>query len=239
VQDTPSLTEPFASPYLRARAIVGGLAHERPRSFEAARDRVLLTLLALNLMLLAFFVVLNSSASFDKARLKAVSASLLSASARNEQTVAAENTQRAVFATLRTAVADAFAAFLPANQIPVEHPSTDRVEVDVPADAFFESEVSPELRGVLDRVASIIAVPPPGYSAELYIRGSSGDGAENNLAALAQELVRRGVTPTQLSIGFLNPGEASEPILRFTFLLLDANNTGIARVLSDTKGAAK
>lgn len=239
MQDTPSLTEPFASPYLRARAIVGGLAHERPRSFEAARDRVLLTLLALNLMLLAFFVVLNSSASFDKARLKAVSESLLSSTVRNERAAAAENSQRVVFATLRTAVADAFAAFLPANQIPVEHPNTDRVEVDVPADAFFESDMSPELRGVLDRVAAIVAVPPTGYTAELYIRGSSGDGAENNLAALAQGLVRRGVAPTQLSIGFLNPGEASAPILRFTFLLLDADDTGIARVLSAAKGAAR
>ena len=239
MQDTPSLTEPFASPYLRARAIVGGLAHERPRSFEAARDRVLLTLLALNLMLLAFFVVLNSSASFDKARLKAVSESLLSSTVRNERAAAAENSQRVVFATLRTAVADAFAAFLPANQIPVEHPNTDRVEVDVPADAFFENDMSPELRGVLDRVAAIVAVPPTGYTAELYIRGSSGDGAENNLAALAQGLVRRGVAPTQLSIGFLNPGEASAPILRFTFLLLDADDTGIARVLSAAKGAAR
>ena len=239
MQETPTLTENFSSPHLRARAIVGGLAHERPRSFEVARDRVLLTLLALNLMLLAFFVALNSSASFDKARMKAVGESLLSSSAREEQTAVAENTQRVAFATLRTAVADAFAAFLPPNQIPVEHPNTDRVEVDVPAEAFLEGDTSPELRGVFDRVAAIVAVPPPGYAAELFIRGSSGDGAENNLATLAQALVRRGMAPTQLSIGFLNPGEASEPILRFTFVLLAANDTGIARVLSDTKGAAR
>jgi hypothetical protein len=239
VRETPSLIENFNSPYLRARAIVGGLAHERPSSYAEARDRVLLTLLALNLMLLAFFAALNSSATFDKARLKAVGTSLLSSAAREEQAAAAENTQRVAFATLRTAVADAFAAFLPANQIPVEHPNTDRVEVDVPAQAFLESEISPELRVVLDRVAAIIAVPPPGYAAELYIRGSSEDGVENRLATLAQDIVRRGVTPTQLSIGFLNPGEASEPILRFTFVLLAANDTGIARVLSDAKGAGR
>ncbi len=239
MNNTPSLTENFSSPYLRARAIVGGLAHEQPRSFEVARDRVMLTLLALNLMLLAFFVVLNSTASFDKARLKAVSNSLQSASARNEREAAAENTQRLVFATLRTAVADAFAAFLPANQIPVEHPNTDRVEVDVPAQVFFDRDTSPELRAVLDRVAAIVAVPPQGYTAELFIRGSTGEGAETNLATLAHELVGRGIAPTQMSIGFLNPGEATDPILRFTFLLLAANDAGIARVLSEPKGAAR
>ena len=37
-------------------------------SLEANRDRILLTLVALDLMLMAFFVVMNSTATFDGKR---------------------------------------------------------------------------------------------------------------------------------------------------------------------------
>ena len=64
----------FALPQLTDQAT----AHAR---FAASRDRILLTLLALNLMLMAFFVVLNSAAKIDHRKASVATQSLQAASA--------------------------------------------------------------------------------------------------------------------------------------------------------------
>ena len=59
----------FALPQLNDRAV------EQAR-FAASRDRILLTLLALNLMLMAFFVVLTSVAKIDHRKVSAATQSM-------------------------------------------------------------------------------------------------------------------------------------------------------------------
>jgi hypothetical protein len=230
---TPNLTESLNAPLLRARAIVGGLAHEQAQPYAIARDRILLTLLALNLMLVAFFVVMNASATFDKSRTRAVVDSM-STLTREEPAAAGRGIAMISF---RMAVADIFAAFFPANQIPSESRSSDRVEVNVPVAAFFGDDGAfQEPAALLARIAGVIAAPPSGYRAELFIRGSSDRLTSDQLAALAQALVGRGTDQTQLSVGVLEPG--AEPTnLRFTFLLMDADDLGVARFISGPRGA--
>jgi hypothetical protein len=232
----PNLTESLNAPLMRARAIVGGLAHEQAQPYAIARDRILLTLLALNLMLVAFFVVMNASASFDKSRTRAAADSMASVT-RTETVVPVDAGRGIAMISFRTAVADIFAAFFPANQIPSESRSSDRVEVNVPVTAFFGDDGTfQEPVALLERIAGVIGAPPSGYRAELFIRGASERLTSDQLAALAQALVQRGAEPPQLSVGVLEPG-ADAANLRFTFLLMDADDLGVARFISVARGA--
>ena len=92
-------------------------APENPEhSFEANRERVLITLLALDLMLMAFFVVMNSAASFDTKRSAAVAHGLARAEAKieapkTETLVTGTAARVAASAQLRAAVTDVFDAF--------------------------------------------------------------------------------------------------------------------------------
>ena len=220
---------------------------------ESAADRILLTLLALGLMLLAFFVVLTSTATFDQRRMRDVAQSVQATFVPSkekeqvkEEVAALDAVLVAAVSVLRTAVFEIFAGILPpddATLLAKGRVDPDRVEVDVPMSAFFadaESVLFP--LPVLDKLVAVLNAPPAGYRMELVVRaaGQSADGTidQARLAALADGLVRRGLATTALSVGTLQNGrDAGARILRFTFLLLNTEDDLAAVRLATAKAA--
>jgi hypothetical protein len=209
---------------------------------EAAGDRVLLTLLALGLMLLAFFVVLTSMSTLDQRRIRDVAQSVQVSFARphkedgdSGQASMNDSAQRAAVVVLRAAVADIFAGILPRDMTAAseksDRVSQDRVEVDVPTSVFFaENEATLYPLPLLDKLVAVLSSPPAGYRMELVVRAASqtnGGVEQERLAALAVNLVQRGLAPTALSVGTLQDAKIAQGLvsrLRFTFLLLDADD---------------
>lgn len=79
---------------------------------EDGSDRILITLLALNLILLAFFVVLNAASSFDAERVRAVAASARTSLFFDfeERERAEQVSYRGALSGFRDSIADQFAA---------------------------------------------------------------------------------------------------------------------------------
>jgi len=210
-------------------------------------ERILITLLALNLILLAFFVVLNAASSFDAERVRAVAASARTSLFFDfdERARAEILSHRGALSGFRDSIADQFASVLPSDQGAANflgvRVGSDRVEVDVPATVFFRSDGTLYAPlPTLDGLATVMSSPPGGYRAELAIRGSRSstpsDTAVNRIAVLADSLVSRGVSATVLSAGLLSrAGLSAEaagdvPTLRFSFFLqnIDDNESHVS-----------
>jgi hypothetical protein len=209
---------------------------------ESAGDRILLTLLALGLMLLAFFVVLTTAGKLDERRIRDVAKSVQMSFER-----ASENTgtsrvpsegaasQRAGVAALRAAVANIFADVINSDQTiatdTTSRPNADRVEVDVPLALFFDGQGALNPLPLLDRIVAVMGVAPPGYRMELFARATVARGemahVQTQLAQLADGLVQRGLGPTMLSVGAQQAGEIGPGYigtLRFSFLMLESGD---------------
>lgn len=216
---------------------------------DSAADRILLTLLALSLMLLAFFVVLTSSASFDQRRMREVVHSVQKTfvppqkSGEETQDVPADAALATAVGALRVAVSDIFSGLLPRDPVLAssgkKRPDPDRVEIDVPMAVFFaDKEAVLFPLPVLDKIVAVLSAPPAGYRMELVVRaaGKTADPAleQARVAALADGLVHRGLAATALSVGTLqNTPETGARSLRFTFLLLNADDDlAAARILT-------
>lgn len=156
-------------------------------SDERSPDGILITLLALNLILLAFFVVLNATSSFDAERVRAVAASarsnLFFDIDEREQVEAVS--YRGALSNFRDSIADQFAPVLSPETGSVVRADIrmgdDRVEVDVPVTVFFRSDgtlYSP--LPTLDGLAAVIGTPPAGYRAELAVRVSASAKKSNS-----------------------------------------------------------
>ena len=203
-------------------------AFDSGQSFEANRDRILITLLALDLMLMAFFVVLNSAATFDSTRGAEVARSMPTAPTPSNATpeenaplpadaAGVGTTVRvAAAAELRAAVVDVFENFLPAGTGASADPDNGRVDVDLPAEYVRADELPP---AVVAGLARVMENPPAGYRTELVVRAREEPGGFTRLAGLARDLVGHGVAANALSVGM--QAGASSPGLRFTFLLLE------------------
>jgi septum formation topological specificity factor MinE len=183
----------------------GNAAQDQAR-FAASRDRILLTLLALNLMLMAFFVVLNSTAKIDHRKANTATQSLQAAVA--EQRPHSDQIPRSqAVEDLRTRIAAVFATYLAdANDV---HADDARVDVTLPSVASLPEPV-------LSGIARLVTVPPAGYRIELLVQGVRVE--DDVLATIANDLVGHGVNVEALAIG-THGGDA--PGLRFTFMLLD------------------
>jgi hypothetical protein len=193
----------FAFPQLNDRAV------DQAR-FAASRDRILLTLLALNLMLVAFFVVLNSAAKIDHRKAsvatQSLQASIAPAPAPATSATDARVSRSDAVDDVRNRVAAVFAPFI--ADASAVHASEDRIDVDVPPATLSQD--------VLSGIARVVAAPPAGYRVELLVQGARTD--DDTLAALAAALVGEGSDPSALAIGTRSADVAG---LRFTFLLLD------------------
>jgi len=218
-------------------------------SSDSAGDRILLTLLALSLMLLAFFVVLTSAGTLDRTRARDVVLSVQATFERpRDETVvqdtAIDGAHRAAVGILRAALASIFAdviASSPSSPAPMDaegrrRVDPDRVEIDVPMAVFFNTEAA-ELNPLplLDNIVAVVATPPSGYRMELVVHASvapsKGETARARISTLADGLAQRGLSPTMLSVGILEDANASEQsagAVRFTFLLLDGENDHVA-----------
>jgi hypothetical protein len=223
-----------------------------PAHTESAADRILLTLLALGLMLLAFFAVLTSTATFDQRRMRDVVVSLQTAfvPARKEEKkveapVVDDGALRAAVSALRAAVTDIFVGVLPVdNSAPSKTTMMpDRVELDVAMPVFFaENEAVLYPLPVLDKLVALLNAPPAGYRMELVVR-AAGETPDVELdrariAALADGLVRRGLPLSALSVGVLqDTANTNARALRFTFLLLETDDDLAAvRMMNAGKG---
>ncbi|MHB1205221.1 MAG: hypothetical protein ACYCZX_06615 [Rhodospirillaceae bacterium] len=220
-------------------------ASDSGQGFEANRDRILLTLLALDLMLMAFFVVMNSTATFDDKRGAEIASSMPAAppsvnSTPEEKTPAPTdaagvatpgmgiNVRVAAAAELRAAVVDVFDSFLPAGTGAAADSDNGRVDVDLPAQYVRADELPP---AVVAGLAHVMENPPAGYRTELVVRAQEEPGGFTHLAHLARDLVGRGVAANALSVGMLTG--TSSPGLHFTFLLLEpGEESRAARVLA-------
>jgi hypothetical protein len=222
-----STTTALLSPVLPAEAAPAGEVSRH----AASRDRVLFTLLALDLMLMAFFVVLNASATFDRTRGAAVARTFQPRAVPSDAApVAADDdpVRAGDVAMLRAAVAEVFAPFIAAGGVMTN--ADDRVEVDVAATVVDGGDQLPAL---LDGLAHIMADPTGSLHTQLIVRMQAPTGdplMHARVAGLANAIVARGVQPTALAIGTI-AGAAGEPArLRFTFFVLAANASAVARV---------
>lgn len=216
---------------------------------DAGADRIMLTLLALGLMLLAFFVVLTSTATFDQRRMRDVVMSVQTvfvparAEGKDERTVIDDGVLRAAVGALRVAVSEIFVGILPVdNSVPSKTAMTpDRVEIDVPMAIFFAADEAVLYPlPILGKLVALINAPPAGYRMELVVRaaGETTDAAleQARIAALADGLVRRGLPMPALSVGVLQGANTGERSLRFTFLLLETDDDLAAVRLMSGKG---
>jgi hypothetical protein len=145
---------------------------------------------------------------------------------------AAGATRRAALANLRNVVADTFAPFVSPNQLPSENLADDRIDVSVPALGLFAGEGQLIASApLLDSIASIVRAAPEGYRTELLVLGSAAQRGSGGLAALADGLVQRGLVPTQLYVGAAPESKSGEGTIALTFLLLEADESGIARLV--------
>lgn len=205
---------------------------------EANRDRVMITLLALNFLLMAFFAVMTAIAGETRTTIVApvsagTSTPANTASAEANARMLEDERRRAVD-LLRASVAQVFAPVIAAEDTwrvrRVELIGNDRVDIEVPFALFASPQYLAEGDAILAGIAGVLDPGLRGYRAELALRASH---SQTDVALLAQRLIAHGLAPAALSVGILKPvgGQTDgEAMLRFSFLLLDDNSDIIVRL---------
>jgi hypothetical protein len=252
VDKTTFKAVPFATPTPQGAGPVSARLAMPASTSENPADRILLTFLALGLMLLAFFVVLTASATFDQRRMREVVQSVQTVfvapreTATPVQNVPVDAALEAAVSTLRANVSDIFSGMVPRDTTPPSpgksSANPDRVEIDVPMPLFFAADEAVLYPlPVLDSIVAVLGTPLAGYRMELVVRAAGDtldpalDGAR--IAALADGLVRRGLASTALSVGTLqNASDNGVRALRFTFLLLTDDDDHAAVRMMTGKG---
>ncbi len=208
---------------------------------EANRDRVLITLLALNFLLMAFFAVMTSIASETRATVVAPAAKSeaksTSSSAAADSVAQArmlEEERRRAVDLLRASVAQVFAPVFAIDELWRARTNirigADRVDIEVPFALFADPNNIAEGDAILAGIAGVVDSGVRGYRTELALRASH---VETDVSLLAQRLITHGLSPAALSVGLLKPagGQTSgEAMLRFTFLLLEDRDDIIVRL---------
>jgi GGDEF domain-containing protein len=190
------------------------------------QSSTLLMLLALNLLLIVFFVVLNVNATTDTQKTRNVLASVqksfsddINVPTNLEVTSVAKS---AAQDALRTSVSTAFASVLEGEDIIVRN-EADRFSVIAPLAAFFDPETT-QLRATLpvfNRIAEILNAPADGFRYEMI---ATIDADIANMApiikqagVLAEDLLRRDFRATTFSVGLI---PANTQNVTFTFQVL-------------------
>jgi hypothetical protein len=226
---------------------------------EASRDRVMITLLALNFLLMAFFAVMTSIADEKRttivapagasqapgtslstdlsADLSAEALAKAEASAKADtmsQARMLDEERRRAVDQLRASVALVFAPVMAAEDTwrtrATWNVGNDRVDIEVPFALFANPDRVAEGDEILAGIADVVDTGVRGYRAELALRASH---PETDIALLAQRLTTHGLAPSALSVGILKPvgGQANgEALLRFSFFLLEDTDDVIVRL---------
>ena len=191
-----------------------------PRAGEEG-DRVFVTLLSLNFMLLAFFVVLGTTASVDAPRAASVTKSiqLVFAAPKSGEGTKVSLTARQAF---QAGVSDAVASLLPpSGQVTITN--NDRVDLTVSAET-----VRASAGDAPEAIAKLLRSAPAGLRYEMIIDGGAGDDA----IRMAEDLIAHGVPATALMVG---PDSADGADLRFAFLLLDNDADTVATLAAGAR----
>lgn len=206
---------------------------------EANRDRVMITLLALNFLLMAFFAVMTAIAGEKRATVIAPSDATNAGSASSADSMAharmLEEERRRGVDLLRASVAQVFAPVIAVEDAwrvrAVWNVGNDRVDIEVPFALFADPQHIAEGDAILAGIAGVIDNGVRGYRTELALRASH---PETDIALLAQRLMTHGLAPSQLSVGILKPvggQQTGEALLRFSFLLLEDNADAVVRLV--------
>jgi hypothetical protein len=182
---------------------------------------MLLLSLSLNLMLLAVFVVLNSTAEFDRKRVAAVLTSVQQSFGAEAETppdaVRIRRLDRGVQDVLRSSISEAFKSVLHGDTM-VSRREADRLWVSAPLPALFEAD-GRALRAalpVLDRVVALLNAPPTDirYDLLVVVPERADYDAADLAGALARDFLRRGLRPDLLSVGIV---KSADDLVTFTF----------------------
>jgi hypothetical protein len=210
VSSERAATRPFARPFVTLRG---------------DQSPTLLLLLALNLLLIVFFVVLNANATTDLSRSRDVLAGVQKSfgddvvlpKGSDVTSVAKSQAQDA----LRTSVSTAFQSVLDGQDIIVRN-EADRFSVIAPMAAFFEPETQ-ALRAslpVLNRISAILKTPADGFRYEMIVTIDAGAIADHQLSqagALAEDMLRRDFATGVFAVGL---GATATNTVVFTFQVL-------------------
>ncbi len=194
------------------------------------QSSTLLMLLALNLLLIVFFVVLNVNATTDVQKTRNVLASVqksfsdeINVPTNLEVTSVAKS---AAQDALRTSVSTAFASVLEGEDIIVRN-EADRFSVIAPLAAFFDPETA-QVRATLpvfNRIAAILNTPADGFRYEMI---ATIDADVTNMApiikqagVLAEDLLRRDFRAATFAVGIL-PAKTNNVMFTFQVLTDDA-----------------
>lgn len=150
------------------------MADEGHQGFGFGRSSILLGFLSLQLMLLAFFIVLVSMSTFDDRRIRSVLGSIQDVFADLPNAVdgadAQSNADAIALDAIRDEVADVFATALQLDRI--ERTGAGAVELEVAADRLFArgtAQLLPGTEAILRRVVAALDARPAGYRYELDV----------------------------------------------------------------------
>lgn len=196
-------------------------------SFRRWRGDInLATLLSLQLLLLAFFVLLTAVSRFEGDRSRSVIASVQAtfgpiAGRPDGEGGRAASADAVALGAFREEIGHLARTAIPLTRVEAATPS-DVMQIDLPADAFFrpeESRPKPARRSFFRRLVAALAHRPAGSRYELELRQSTHlpqPLAVARAGALARALAAAGVPEDSLSVG-IGPGDAGR--IRFVIRL--------------------
>lgn len=207
---------------------------------EEESKRTASMFLSVYLLLLAFFIVLNSISTFQEVRAQAVMDSLTSTFATllpSRSTTNPSQTGRLLGAreTLKK-LGEVFETAIPAAKVRVVQAGL-LLQVTLPVDALFLAEkpdIRPAQGALLNRIAAALGSPPGGVRYEMVmLLGSTyaeGGGlpigetlAMARAGTIGREMMRRGAAPETVAVGI----EAGDPMIaRVLFRVLGEEDTG-------------
>ncbi len=203
--------------------------------------------LSLYLLILAFFILLNSMASVENLKAKAAIESLsrtftgAGPDGRDDPFVANIGDLQTA-REFQTQMARVFQTAIPASRVQVVRPGR-LMQVDFPADVLFlpgTTEVRLGQMPLLDRIVAAISAPPAGLLYELEFSIGTAIPADGILpvdqtpqvaksGAFAREIIKRGAPPAAILIGTA-PGDPT----RVTMLFRIVDAEGRMRVRQKT-----
>lgn len=206
---------------------------EAPSEAGAARSNMT-SLLALKLLLLAFFILLTSFSSRESLKTQAVLDSvqnsfggslLLSDSAQGQPSLAAAESAEA---RLQVALSQFFQDMLPLVR-QRKTPQGVEMLMELSAGTFFgpgRTAFQPGRRLLLERLAVALSqAAESGVEFEFLLQHSAGQGAAaaslatERAASIAAELARQGVAPQRLTVGLLPQDGRSGPAAKVRMVL--------------------
>lgn len=201
---------------------------------EVGRDPNLVGLLSLQLLLLAFFILLSTISTFDESRVRSVLGSVQQAfsdySGKSERDDSAMQADAIVLAAIADEVQGVLSTALQLDRI--ERVGEGDILFDLPADALFvagSAQLAPGRADVLRRIVIALDRRPAGYRYELDAlvgRAVAPGGADDAVplptlgidraGALARAFADAGAMPSALSAGLASGADGK---LRFVIRL--------------------